>query len=139
MGREIPPELQRVLRRLEDITDIHKEKLDFIQDRWTTVRPRPGADPEEVRRAAEKPDASPELKAVAEAVRQGRTTWARAVAGDADHLPEVQAFYAAEQKRFLDAIQEQQEDAPADVPEPRRTRPLPDDPDGPAAPVFDTW
>jgi hypothetical protein len=61
-------------------------------------------DPEEIRRLAESRYASPELKAVAAAVRAGKTTWADAVAGVADDLPEVQAFYTAQRRRVGEIV-----------------------------------
>ncbi|RZS41175.1 hypothetical protein EV193_103495 [Herbihabitans rhizosphaerae] len=59
-------------------------------------------DAEAVGRAAESEDAPAELKAVAAAVRAGKTTWEEFLAGEADHLSEVQAFYSARRKHFLD-------------------------------------
>ncbi len=130
MGRDMPPELHGVLRRIEDITAMHKEKLDFIQDRWATVRHRRSPDPEEVRRAAEHEDASAELVAIAAAVRDGRTTWPNVVAGEADHLPEVLAFYAAQRERLLAQVTE-----PPEATAPRRRT----DPDDQETTIFEQW
>jgi hypothetical protein len=92
----MPNELADALRRIENLTASCTERLSSAQARWkTTAAPR-DVDPERLRTLAESPGAPDELKAVAKAVREGRTTWRQAVAGDADHLPEVRAFHKAQ-------------------------------------------
>ncbi|RZS30380.1 hypothetical protein EV193_11778 [Herbihabitans rhizosphaerae] len=145
MGKETPPELRTVLRRLEDITDMHKERIDFIKGRWDTLRHKEPADAEAVRKVAESPDASPELKAVAKAVADGKTTWEKAVKGEADHLPEVQVFYQAERVRMVERIRAATEDSAGDSagepaePAPRRPKPTDSGLDEHEPAVFQDW
>lgn len=61
------------------------------------VAARTDAAARELANAASAPNASPELKALAAAVRSGVTTWEQCVTGQADHLWEVRACATAEQ------------------------------------------
>lgn len=96
----IPAELDAVVNRFENNVGDLRTRL--IRQEATITRPEhEAADPERVRAAAEAEDASPELKALAAAVAKGRTTWADAVAGKADQLPEVQALYTSVRERMV--------------------------------------
>jgi hypothetical protein len=121
----MPNELADALRRIENLTAACTERLSNAQARWKTTSAPRDVDPERLRTLAESPGAPDELRAVAKAVREGRTTWRQAVAGDADHLPEVRAFHQAQRERLV-----QQPPAP-------RTR-ADDETDQPMA-VHDTW
>lgn len=81
--------------------------------------------PEEMQRAAAAPDAPAELKAVAAAVRVGRTSWAVIAAGGGDQLPEVRALYDFADKKLAVALGEESaaDDMPAEPAEEPRRRP----------------
>lgn len=70
-----------------------------------------------MRQRAEAPDAPAELKALAQAVREGKTTWADCVAGKADQLPEVRAVYGELERRFAEnvAARDSEEDSAEDT------------------------
>lgn len=74
-------------------------------------------DPEVMAQAAADPRAAPELRAVAAAVAQGRTTWAEvATTGGALDLPEVQNLYAAGAEHVRHMIEEERDAAAAEAP-----------------------
>jgi hypothetical protein len=75
--------------------------------------------PEQLQQAAMAPDAPAELKAVAAAVRVGRTSWAVVAAGTGDQLPEVRALYAYADRRLDAALAEGEEPVEAQPPRPR--------------------
>jgi hypothetical protein len=67
------------------------------------------ADPEVMAQAAADQRAAPELRAVAAAVAEGRTTWAEvATTGGALDLPEVRGLYAAGAEHVRRMIEEEQ-------------------------------
>jgi len=101
MPKELAPELADALRRIENLTASCTARLSSAQARWNTAPAPRDVDPERIRALAESPRAPDELKAVARAVREGRTTWRKAVAGEADHLPEVRAFQKAQRERLV--------------------------------------
>ncbi|MBM9460917.1 hypothetical protein JK386_13515 [Nocardioides sp. zg-536] len=62
----------------------------------------PGPDPADLARAAGRPDAPPELRAVGRAVAEGRASWDDVLAGRVDAAPEVGALFAASRERFAE-------------------------------------
>lgn len=125
MPEGLAPELADALRRIENLTASCTERLSSAQARWNTAPAPRDVDPERIRALAESSRAPDELRAVARAVREGRTTWREAVAGEADHLPEVRGFHKAQRERLV---------RPAPAPRPRAD----DETDQPMA-VHDNW
>lgn len=82
--------------------------------------------------AAERVDASPELKALAKAVREGVTTWDDVVAGKAEELTELATFYDAmyhRTRRLLADLRHAADTMPKTMPRTMpKTRPEPKSP-----------
>jgi hypothetical protein len=97
--RPRPPQLDQVMVRLENALAPIRTRIYRARERMAAKRPRPGPSAALLARAAESEQAPADLQAVAQAVREGRTTWEQVAAGDADHLPEMKRFYAKSLER----------------------------------------
>jgi hypothetical protein len=93
--RPPPPEFDQVLVRLENALAPIRTRIHRARERMATQQLRPGPSAELLARAAESEQAPADLQAVAQAVREGRTSWEKVAAGEADHLPEMKRFYSA--------------------------------------------
>ena len=92
-------------------------------------------DPEVMAQAAADPGAAPELRAVAAAVAQGRTTWAEiAMPGGALDLPEVRDLHAAGAEHVRHMIEEERQSR---VTPPRSVRPPVDGDDFSTESIYD--
>jgi hypothetical protein len=94
-----PQALRRILRHIDELASgpyrhdaATATRLDVMRRR-AAVRVEAAA--AELANAAGTRDAPRELRALARAVREGRTTWEQCVAGRADDLPEVRSWHAA--------------------------------------------
>lgn len=94
-----PPEFDQVLVRLENALAPIRTTIHRARERMATHQHRPGPSAELLASAADSPQAPADLRAVAQAVREGRTTWEKVAAGEADHLPEMRRFYYASMAR----------------------------------------
>lgn len=125
----VPPELEALRYRAEDAFEPFRTRLARARE-----LPQPDIappSPDELRAAAQRPDAPAALKAVERAVRDGRTTWPMVISGRAAHLPEVTEFYRASVEYLRGAQHEEPHAAPAAPPR-KPARPLDDwEEDGP--------
>lgn len=117
----IPSELEALRRRADEAFDPFRTRL--ARARELPLPDIGPPDPDELRAAAQRPDAPAELKAVERAVREGRTTWPEVISGRADRLPEVAALHRAGAQHLADARHEEPDAAPAARP-PKPTRPV---------------
>lgn len=124
----IPPDLEALLRRADAAFDPFRDRL--AQARRLPLPEIEPPDPEQLRAAAARPDAPDELKAVARAIRDGRTTWADLLAGRSDHLPEVAAFYRVAGEQVARAARGESTD-PTPSKRPARPKPVDEDEDEP--------
>jgi hypothetical protein len=94
-----PQALRRIVRHIDDMSS-----GPYLHDAATAMRlgvlrrraeVRVEAAAAELANAAGERGASPELRALARAVRAGHLTWEQCVAGRADDLPAVRAWHAA--------------------------------------------
>lgn len=120
MRDDVPDYLRAELNRLDDSV----AELDTIIARANEL-PLPEiepVDPDIMAAAAADPNAAPELRAVARAVAEGRTSWAEVSAtGGATDMPEVRDLRAAGAQLTLRALEERQEaERPAAAAPPRR-------------------
>lgn len=142
----LPPELRAAARQFNDLAgQVEGKAMRLRQLRPPDV---PKVSPEQLAAEAGKPDASPRLRAVAEAVRAGKTSWAEIADGKANDLPEVRALRAETARELLtravDAYQAAQQQGPPPEPDEQaepvelpagrpaarpKLRPRPDDPD----------
>jgi hypothetical protein len=107
--RPPPPEFDAALARLENTLAPIRTRIYRARDRMATTPQPPGPSAEQLARAAESDRAPADLRALAQAVREGRTTWERVAAGEADHLPEVKRFYSASLARTRRLIEQVQQ------------------------------
>lgn len=106
MRRPPPPEFDQALVRLEHALAPIRTRITRAREHMATPRQPPGPGADLLARVADSPQAPADLVAVAQAVRVGRTTWEKVVAGEADHLPEVQRFYSASLARTRRVIEQ---------------------------------
>jgi hypothetical protein len=94
-----PQALRRIVRHIDEMSSGPYRHDATTAMRLGVLRRRAEARVEaaaaELANAAGDRGASPELRALARAVRAGHLTWEQCVAGRADDLPAVQAWHAA--------------------------------------------
>jgi hypothetical protein len=95
MHRPPPPEFDQVLARLENALAPIRTRIHRAREGMAAQQLRPGPSADLLARAADTEQAPADLRAVAQAVHEGRTTWEKVAAGEADHLPEMKRFYSA--------------------------------------------
>jgi hypothetical protein len=105
------PEFDHVRVRLETALAPIRTRISRARERMAAQRQRPGPDPEVLAWAAQSQHAPADLAAVAQAVREGRTTWEKVAAGEADDLPEMKRFYSASLARSRRLIERWHEPA----------------------------
>lgn len=131
----VPPELTALRDRAENAFEPFRTRL--VRARELPLPDIAPPDPDELRAAAQRPDAPAVLTAVQRAVRDGRTTWPEVISGRAGHLPEVADFYRAGAQHLLNAQPEEPDATPTPPPptrarRARRARPVEDwEEDGP--------
>jgi hypothetical protein len=128
----VPPELEALRHRAENAFEPFRTRL--ARARELPLPHIAPPNPDELRAAAQHPNAPAALKAVERAVRDGRTTWPDVISGRADRLPEVTELHRASVQHLLNAQHEKPDATPA-APRPkpaRRARPREDwEEDGP--------
>ena len=123
-----PPHLQSALRRFDDAVGTLRSTV--IRASELPLPPIPAPDPAELARAAVAPDAPEHLRAVARAVREGRTTWAEVAEGKGLDVPEIRDLISASGSRMASKLAEAEAElAEQDAPDDQHADPGPDDDD----------
>lgn len=91
----IPAALVGPLARLREASAALQTRVLRAQERAAQLGEVDGPTPEQLAEAAARPDAPPELRAVAGAVAEGRATWEDVAAGRRGVAPEIDALLAA--------------------------------------------
>ena len=99
-----PPHLGSALRRFDDAVATLRGTV--IRASKIEIPDLPPPDPKELERAAAAPDAPEQLRAVARAVREGRTSWAEVAAGKGLDVPEIHDLIAASGPRMAEKLAE---------------------------------
>jgi hypothetical protein len=97
-----PPHMEATLRRFDDA--VATLRTTVIRASKIEIRDMPPLDPKELERAAAAPDAPEHLRAVARAVREGRTSWAEVAAGKGLDVPEIRDLIAASGPRMTEKL-----------------------------------
>lgn len=104
MPDDIPPQLRPALSQFQDaLGALRTTRLRASQ---LTVPPMELPDPKLLERAATRPDAPAQLKALARAVAEGRTTWAEALSGQGLDVPEIRDLVSASGPRMAEKFAE---------------------------------
>jgi hypothetical protein len=104
----IPPHLRDAVLAFETALSDTRTRLARLRE--VEIPDIDGPSPEQMAAAATRPDAPRELKEVARAVEEGRTTWADAARGRLDGAPEVRALVANGGPRFVEMWERGQEE-----------------------------
>lgn len=89
----VPPHMEAAMRSFDDALASFRTRMARVEQLEMPESER--VDPEDLARAAARPDASPELKAVARVVEEGRATWDDVLKGRTSLAPEIAELFAA--------------------------------------------
>jgi hypothetical protein len=121
----LPPELRAAARRFSDLAAEAESRA--IRLRQFQLPAIPPVDPARLAAEADKPSASAQLRAVAAAVRAGRTSWQEVAGGGANDLAEVRALREEAARTALAglraAVEERREERRQDQQPPRPATP----------------
>lgn len=89
----VPPHMEAAMRSFDDALSSFRTRMARVEQLEMPESERVG--PEDLARAAARPDAPPQLKAVATAVAEGRCTWDDVLKGRTSLAPEIAELFAA--------------------------------------------
>lgn len=96
----VPPHMREAVLAFEAALSDTRTRLARLRE--VEIPDVAGVSPEQMAEAAARPDAPRELKDVARAVEEGRTTWRHAAEGRLDSAPEVRALVENGGPRFVE-------------------------------------